>query len=252
MQDNEPYIITKKHTVRKVYWRRIVAVAVILSLIALGLILWFSRTAGKLTAPAREFWFVSMGEYAELGEASSRAEAVVNSGGAGYLHGDEKYSVAASCYANKAVAISVKERLESKGETASVFLLSCPQIAIDKPKKNAELLKELLARPAALFDELYSISVKADTKEISEAAAQYAALKMSVACEEYARESMALGDDAGKYLNSLFTAMKESLDVLARAEKNISQSVKYALCETAVKICNETSEIANKLAKNVS
>ena len=31
---------------------------------------WFSRTAGKISAPAREYWFVSMGEYADLGQAS--------------------------------------------------------------------------------------------------------------------------------------------------------------------------------------
>ncbi len=251
MQDNEPYIITKKRTVRKVYWGRIVAVTVVLSLIAVGVILWFSRTAGKITVDAREFWFVSMGEYSELSEASSRAEAVVNSGGAGYLHGDEKYNVAASCYANKSDAVSVKERLTGEGETASVFSVSCPKIAIDKPKKNATLLKDLLARPAALFDELYSISVKTDTKEISEAAAQYAALKMSVACEEYARECKALDAAASDYLSALFTSVGASLDVLARSDGNIPQAVKYALCETAVKICKETNEFANKL-KNMS
>lgn len=251
MQDNEPYIITKKRTVRKVFWGRIITVIIILSLAAVGAVLWFSRSTGKISVPAGEYWFVSLGEYSDLSEASACAEHAVRSGGAGYLYGNSEYNVALSCYASKSDAETVVKRLSDDGESCGIFSVTCGKLSVDKPKENAELLKKMLMRPARIFDELYGISVKTDTKELSESAAKYAALKMSVACGEYAAECGALRSDAGDYLGGLFASISETLDDLARTQENVPQAFKYALCETAVKICKQSNDFADKL-KNVS
>ncbi len=242
MQDNQPYIITKKHTVRHVYWGRIIAFVVVVALIVIGVVLWFSRSSGKLVTPAREYWFVSMGEYGDLAEASSRAETVVASGGAGYIYGQTSYKVVAACYADKSDADKVSERLGAGGEHVSVFSVACAEIAVEKPKKNADVLKNMLKRPQELFDALYDISVKTDTKEITETAAKYAVLKMSVKCSDYASESAKIGSVADTYLSVLLTSLALSLDNLAYAQKDFPQSIKYALCEFAVKISDYATD----------
>lgn len=241
MQDNNPYIITEKRTVRRIYWGRIIAFIVIISLAVIGGVLWFSRSSGKVETGGREYWFVSMGEFSDLSEASSCADSVIEAGGAGYVFGKSDYKVAAACYANKTDALTVSERLAANGGNCSVFSINCSSVKTEKPKDNVSLYKKLLAYPAQIFDELQKISVKVDTKELSESAALYAVLKMSVVCDEYARECEHF-DEAGAYMHELFGSVSVSLDNLARVKEKVPQSIKYTLCEIAVEICDLTNE----------
>lgn len=241
----EPYIISKKRTVRRFYPGRIIAFTLVISLITIGAVVWFARTDGKLTVNERNYGFISMGKYDNLSEASARADSVRNNGGAGYLYGEGKYEVVAACYPNKTSAAEVCERLVGAGETASVFSLSRPKISIEKPNKNADVLSVMLAKPDKIFDELYEISVKTDTKEISEAAALYAVVKLNVSVDEYAQKCSGMETEAGKYLNKLFLSLAASLSGLANVKENVAQSVKYALCEMAQKICVQTQEFVN-------
>ncbi len=251
MQQSEPYVISKKRTVRYVYKGRIIAFIIAVCALIIAGAVWFSRTAGKLITDSHEFGFVCMGRYTALDAASSRADEVIKSGGAGYLYGTEEYLVMASCYNNITDADSVTNRLISGGESATVYALKSPAIKINKPKENASAVKKLLVRPYELFDELYGISVKCDTGEITESAAKYAALKMSVTCAGYAEQCDALlSNDTGVYLKSLYSAMSQILDNLSSASENVSQRIKYALCETAEIICRLTNEFANK-SKNL-
>ena len=247
MQESEPYFISRKRTVRRVYWGRIIVVLVVAALLVMGGVFWFSRTAGKISAPAREYWFVSMGEYADLGQASARAATVAEIGGAGYLYGNAPYAVSAACYKEKSDAQKVSDRMNGEGETSSLFSLRCASVSVRKPKENAALAKKMLVRPAELFDELYDISVRTETKELSETAALYAALKMSVACGEYAQDCGELEGVTGEYLVSLFLALSSTLDTLARSTEKVPQAFKYALCESAVKICTVTESFADRL-----
>lgn len=255
----EPYIIEKKRkspkykTVRRIYAGRLIAAIVIICLLVIGGVLWFSYSDGKLFVAAREYRYVSMGKYGDISAASKRADDVIKSGGAGYLYGKSEYKVMAACYADKSDADEVCARLVSAGETAEVFTASRPAISAEKPKSKAiaALLKEMLPKPDELFDELYAVSVKADTKEISEAAALYAVLKMSVTAAGYAEKCSEREEKACVYLSKLLGEISESLDKLARTEKNVAQSVKYTLCEIADIICARSEEFANK-SKNLS
>ena len=247
MQEDEPYIITKRRTVRRVHWGRIVAAVFLLSAVAMGCVFWFSRTPRSLHARARTFYLVTVGKYADLGEASARADSAVRAGGAGYLYGHDTYAVALSCYASKDDAQTVCARLQESGEDAGITAIDCSAITLDKPKTDADELKKMLTTPARMFDELYAVSVQVDSKEISEAAAKYAALKMRVACVEYAGVCKNFRSDAGEYLAALFLSLADTLDAPANASENVSPALKYALCETAVKICAHTSDFCDKI-----
>lgn len=242
MQQSEPYVITKKRTVRRIYWHRIVIAVFLVCAAVAGGVLWFSCAPGRISVRKREYRLLSVGEYADLAEASVRVEQAVTAGGAGYVYGDGPYTVAIACYANEADAEAVRARIEANGETAKILVLASPAITLETPsdKSEAELLRKMLPRPGELFDELYAVSVKADTKEITEAAAQYAVLKMSVACGDYAKSCADAKSDAGAYLAALFLSLGDTFDTAARAEKNVLQAVKYALCESAVRICRQT------------
>lgn len=251
MQESQPYIMTRKRSVRRIYWGRIVAVVVALSLAVIGGVLWFSRTSGELKLAGREYWFVSMGEYTELAEASSRAAQVVESGGAGYVYGNENYKVAASCYASRSDAVAVSVRLADGGENVSVFSLSSPDIRVQRPKENAEELKKLLLKPAVIFDELYDVSVKTDKAEINESATMYAAVKMSASCREYASAARDYEGEVGEFLSSVFDSVATILDNAVASSDKIPQRLRYALCDVAVSICSRSSDFA-KLSINLS
>lgn len=247
MQEDEPYIITKRRTVRRIHWGRIAAAVFLLSAVVMGCVFWFSRTPRALHTRARTYRLVTVGEYADLGEASARADDAIRAGGAGYLYGQNSYAVALACYASKEDAETVCARLQESGEDASVTAITCNAITLDKPSQNADELKRMLSMPARLFDELYTVSVQTDGKEISEAAAKYAALKMRVACVEYAGVCGNFRSDAGAYLAALFLSLADTLDAPANASENVAPALKYALCETAVKICAHTSDFCDKI-----
>lgn len=249
MQEEEPYIITKKQTVRRIYWGRIIATVTVVCLAAIGLVLWLSRTNGKIVTVAHSYWFVCVGEHNSQSEATAHAEQVKAAGGAGYIYGNAPYKVVAACYADKADAEKVSERLAAGGETTSVFSVSCHSFTVEKPKKNADVLKKTLQYPQELFFALYDISEKTDTKEITETAAKYAVMKMRVKCSDYASESAGIGSVADNYLATLFASFALSLDNLAYEAYNVPQAIKYALCEFAVKIGEYSAAFAaNKQA----
>lgn len=251
MQDNEPYIIGKRRTVRRVYWKRIAVTAVIICLIVIGGVLWFSRTRGSYETEGRTYWFVSMGEYTDGDKAAAYASVVSESGGAGYVVDKNGYMVAAACYSDRNDAETVSARLTGEGENNTVISLKCAALSIPKPKSGGELLKKLLPVPGEMFDELYDISLKTDTKEISEAAALYAAYKMRLECEEYAASSQSIEGKAGEYLHGLFDALARSFGTLAGENDKIPQKIKYTLCDCAVKICSLTGDFSDKI-KNLS
>lgn len=242
MQESEPYVMTKKRTVRRIYWGRIVTAVMIASFLVIGSVLWFSRSAGKLTVEETQFYYVAMGEFAEYSDAQAYAQTMVASGGAGYVLDGDVYSVAVACYAEQADAYTVSNRLTADGKAARVVATHCPSVSVKKPKDNADALKDALTRPKTLFDEIYAISLKADTKQISVAAAQFALLKMSVACEGYAQDGAKLGTEAGTYLQKVFTDLSAILDKAAQSGENILQAVKYAQCAAADTICKQTAE----------
>lgn len=242
MQDNEPYVMTKKRTVRRIYKGRVIAFIVAVCLAVILGAVWFSRSTGKMIAKAREYSFVSVGKYAALGEASAKAAQLVDSGGAGYLYGKNEYKVVASCYAQKSDAQQICDRLTEKGENAEVFTLKSSVLAVDRSDGDNAAIKRMLKLPYDIFDELYGISLKIDKNEISQAAAVYAARKMSASCSECFAECKDLSGEAGKRLAFLFSALADTLDMLADRKDNVPQAVKYALCDTAVKICEYTSD----------
>ncbi|MCI8459519.1 MAG: hypothetical protein HFE46_07650 [Clostridia bacterium] len=249
MQESEPYIITKSRTVRKILWGRIAAVVFAVCILVIGGVLWLSRTPRAITAKARTYRLVAVGDYKDLGEASMRAQAAVRSGGAGYLYGESSYTVAVACYASAADADAVCERLRAEDASARVVSVSCAALTLDRPAENADTVKKMLVRPAALFDELYAVSLQTDTKEISAAAAKYAALKMHVACVEYAEICRRLQTDTGEYLSALFLSLADTLQTPADASENVAAALKYALCDMAVKICAHTEAFIDKNKK---
>ena len=234
----QPYIISKKRTVRKIYWGRIIAVSVALSALIIGVTLYVFRTHGSITVDSRTYWLVSMGSYSDAASAKEKAEEVKLSGGAGYVYSADSFVVAASCYASEDDARTVCSRLDG----AEVYSLSCPKLIVSKPKSGAAKLKELLKLPAKIFDELYDVSVKLDTSEIGESAAKYAALRLSSSCASYASECVDIGGDAGKYLYNVLSFASEKTESLAVESGDAGQRIKYLLCELAVKMCEGVAE----------
>lgn len=235
----QPYIISKKRTVRRIYWGRIIAASLAVCAAVIGVTLYLCRTRGKITVDARTYWLVSMGEYNDATAARVRAEEVRLAGGAGYVYGTDSFIVAASCYASEDDARTVCDRIDG----AEVYSLSCPKLTLDKPKSGATKLKSLLGRPAKIFDELYDVSVKLDTAQLGESAARYAALKLSAACATYASECVEAEDDAGKYLYGILSYMADKTEKLAFPDGGAEQAFKYALCEFAVKMCADSREL---------
>ena len=236
----QPYIISKKRTVRKVYWGRIIAVSVALCALVIGVTLYVFRTVGKITVDARTYWLVSMGVYNDSESASLRAEEVKLAGGAGYVYRGKSFIVAASCYASESDARTVSSRIDG----SEVYSLSCPKLTVSKPKKGKAKLKELLAKPSKIFDDLYDISVKLDTLEIGESAARYAVLKLSSSCASCASECVDFDGEAGKYLYGIFSFIAEKTESLSTSGGDVGQEIKYVLCEFAVKICADSGEFA--------
>lgn len=250
MQEDEPYIITKRRTVRRVHWGRVAVAVFALSLLVMGGVFLFSRTPRSLHAKARSYRLVAVGDYADLGEASARAETAIRAGGAGYLYGNGAYAVALSCYAKNEDATAVCERLRQSGEDARILTLSCDALTLDKPKSDADTVKKMLTAPAALFDELYDISVRVDTKELSEAAAKYAALKMHVACMEHAGTCRNLQTETGDYLAALFLSLADTFSKPADASGDVAAALKYALCDVAVQYTTQTNAFCEKIRKS--
>ena len=240
----QPYVISKKRTVRKVYWGRIIAVSVALCALIIGMTLFLTRTKGSITVDARTYWLVSMGEYNDSNSATARADEVRLAGGAGYIYGDKSFVVAASCYASEDDARTVSSRIDGSG----VYAISCPALTVSKPKKGKAKLKEMLALPAKIFDELYDISVKLDTLQIAESAAKYAVLKLSVACATYASQCVEIEGEAGSYLYGLLSFFAEKTENVASGG-DAGQGIKYALCEFAVKTCKAGEEFNSSAKK---
>lgn len=233
----EPYIISKKRTVRKVYKGRIVAAVLIACFLVIGGAIWFSRGSGKLKLEARKFGFVTVGSYSSLAEASVRAGAVIKQGGAGYILGEDEYRVMAACYASEEDAEKVCSRLTENGESASVYVAERTRLDIERPEENADLAARALAYPDEAFDTLYEISLKTDTAEISEAAAKYALLKISVTVTSQKAECATIKGAAGEYTAGVLSKIEDALAALSESKESFSQAVKYTLCEIADIIC---------------
>lgn len=247
MQDNEPYIISKRKSVRKIYFGRIIAVIIVLCLIGIGVVLWFSRVGGKITVAEHEYWAVSVYSSQSAAEAEQNAQSVIQSGGAGYKYGSNPYKVMACCYENKQQAQTVGNRLSEQGESNVEYVkFLCPEISVDKPKTNYKLLSQMLTAPYELFGELYDVFVKTDKKEIQEAAALYAALKMSETCNGYLTECVNLDTKVGGYLSELYTELSAAFTELSATQTGVPQKIKYTLCKIADVISEKSTQFVNK------
>lgn len=246
---DEPYIITKKRTVRRIYPWRILAVLCFVCLAVMGGVFWFSRTSGTITVKARVYRMVTVGSFSDLGQAGEKASAAAAKGGAGYVYGQKNYAVAMACYASASDADTVCERLRANGEDAAVTELAASRLSIARPKKKANALATLLHKPAALFDALYDISIRADSGDLPSAAVLYAVRKMQNDASAYAQDAAALSCAAGDYLTALFLRLGDIFAAVESKSDNVPSAVKYAQCAMAAEICASTNAFAASAKK---
>ncbi|MDE7394695.1 MAG: SPOR domain-containing protein [Clostridiales bacterium] len=252
MQEQEPYVITKrKHVIYRVYWGRIAAFLIAASLAVLAVVLWFSRGKNTITVPSRTYWCVSVGTYDSRETADASANRAAALGGAGYVHeADGKFYVFVSCYPTEEDAVTVGNRLDGEADV-SVYALVCNKSSFEAPKKNKEEAEDLLTFAPFLFDSLYDLAIRTDKGEVSRGAALYAMRNMAASVREKRRTCENTEGDIKTYASELCDVLSRALepfDLLENTE-NLPQQMKYALCFSAVEICNITQDFENN-AKN--
>jgi len=159
---------------RTIYWRKIVILIMILSMIVCTTILLvsiFRRSEGNLAISSRQFHFVIVGEYETLQAANSSANEIKQAGGAGYTMVDgDTFSVVVAVFNNSLDANSVSQNLrQNEGLLARVRVIEAPQLRFFSHDENlVRRLANLFNYPLELFTTLSRHSIDIDSGNITE------------------------------------------------------------------------------------
>lgn len=246
MQDNEPYIIRKKHEKQLVIFRGRIVFALFLAAVAVAVVVIMLSLRTGITKNESVFGFVVMGEYLSSSESESAAQSVTEAGGAGYVINNGKFLVCAAAYRSSADARTVSERLNADGGSTSVHILELPAVSItaSRDKILAAAIAAALDAPIIAFDALQNTLAELDKGEISEALALYRVMKVSSDMQKTADALPLSGESAP--LKSLLGVLCESLSTCAASvsSPSVSSRLRYALCDVAVKTVECFSSLA--------
>jgi len=234
---------------REIYWRRIILIIVLLSVIVCGVGLYMlygkNAVAAKkhMTVPSGAYHYVYMGTYATMAEARSAAVSLRLAGGAGYILNDEAgFRTAAAVYKNRTDAVSVAARLKSEGIDAEVLTVQSEAFKIEIITAEAEA-RELAAYFSylhELFDSVYRIGADLDGQKITESHAvlSLAALSNKVS-QKHSELTAYIAYPAAAHIGRTYSALSELFfDAL---NFSLSQSaggnIKYLLCGIADNTC---------------
>ncbi len=211
MQENDaeykksPRYMPRRNSVRRIYFGRVVALISVLCFAVCGAMLILARKNGVrsvMKINSEKYFFVSVASTEFVADASEKALALKNSGGAGYILNDGNFLVMAAVYSNEGDAATVAKRLSDAGMPALVYEFFTPELKVeytDDKSRNAKV-SELFSYPKTLVGELETLSRSIDASEISEPLALLTVEKLR---KKMQNKADGIGDSDGEYTNAL-------------------------------------------------
>lgn len=164
---------------------------------------------GAPTFKGKTFYFLATAQYSENEQALLGAQYAVERGGAGYVYNDGSYRIVAAVYDRETDA----KTLVSVNADSHYFELSVPQLVCGSGEKTA--LEYLTGE---WFATVFNVATELDRGNISDAAAEYAAL---TACRKL--ESLSDGVESGM----LKRALMRSVEFARPQSRSVLSYIRY-------------------------
>lgn len=230
----------RRRSVRRIYFGRVVALVCALCFAVCAAMLIFASKNGSVNVmkiKSEEYFFVTTASTEFVSDASEKALALKNAGGAGYILNDGNFHVAAAVYLSKGDAATVAKRLCDSGISALVYELSTSEVKVgysDDKSRNAKV-SELFSYPKTLVGEIESLSRSVDASEISEPLALLTAEKLRSKTRNKAAEAESLDGDFAPALWLMYARFDNAFENCLAFGKSggVRSAVKELACAVA-------------------
>lgn len=200
-----------------------------------------------LRMPARTYYLLQMGVYANAENAEKQAAALQELGAGGYIYQDAgKYRVLAACYLNAESITQVRTRLSGEGLESTSFPLeqTATEWIVTASESQMEALSAALTQLGALPDTLYNLMYSFDREKKTVSAGKEALSGTLTALQAAYGDLRAAVDGQSDNADALLRCMAEILEqlgALASFEGEDSTAftakLKYAQLAAADAIC---------------
>ena len=195
----------------------------------------------RVKISAKTYYALNMGTYANLDDAKSTANVVIQAGGGGYIwKTGQNYVVLGSIYLNEKDCNKVVENIaeQYKASVYKIKLPKCNFVVEDITRNERKTIQKSVEYCNEIFESLYEISIDYDTGKISNIAvgAKVNSLKSQVSSKKseiynlYTKYNVACLNS----IHSTYLAIEDVMDLLINqmlTVENNQHLVKYAFME---------------------